>query len=258
MTWIKKNLSQAVIPLFVLLSIASADSVRANSLVAARVKNRTLISQNFTPPDRGAPTATVGAASRGGCDTKQNLVTPLMPKEKLTLTFDEKPTFYWHTSKSNAKAEFWLLDDNDDLVYGANINLPKKPGIFAFTLPQEAPGLKTNKKYHWYLSVKCSSEETDDIVTDEIVTVEGWVERTKPNLNTQMKLKNSAPKHRSKVYADASIWHEAITNVAHQRCIAPYDSNMVLFWNRLLSSVGLKELTSKSITNVCGVENYQR
>jgi hypothetical protein len=254
MTWIKKNLSGAVIPLFVLLSIASADSVRANSTIAASVKNRTLISQNFKPPKRGKPRRTVGAASRGGCDTKQKkqkLVTPLMPKDQLALTFDERPTFYWYTSKSNAKAEFWLLDDNDNLVYGDNINLPKKPGIFAFTLPPEAPGLKTNKQYHWYLSINCSSEETGDIVT-----VRGWVERTEPNSTTQMKLKNSAPKHRSKVYADASIWHEAITNVAHQRCIAPYDSNMVLFWNRLLTSVDLKELTSESITNVCEGKNY--
>ena len=252
MTWIKQKLSQAVIPLFVLLSIASADSVRANSPIAARVKNRTLISQNFTPPNRGRPPVTVGGATRGGCDRKQKLVTPLMPKKELALTFDERPTFYWHTSKSNAEtAEFFLLDDNDDLVYEANVNLPQKPGIFAFTLPGEAPGLKTNKKYHWYLSVNCSSEETDNIVTDDIVIVEGWVERTKPNFSTQMKLNKSMPKQRSRIYADASIWHEAITNVAQQRCIAPYDSTMMLYWNQLLSSVDLKELASESITNVC-------
>ncbi|MBV6622350.1 MAG: DUF928 domain-containing protein [Rivularia sp. (in: Bacteria)] len=253
MTWIKKKLYLAAIPLSIGLSIASAVSVRANSLTEFRVtsKNRTLISQSFTPPDRGTPPATAGAATRGGCDAKQNLVTPLMPKEKLTLTFDERPTFYWHTSKSNTEAEFLLLDENDDLVYEANVNLPKKPGIFAFTLPPEAPGLKTNKQYHWYLSVYCSSEFTDDTIT-----VEGWVERTKPNLATWIKLNKSAPKHRSKIYADASIWHEAITNVAQQRCIAPYDSKLVLYWNQLLTSVGLKELISESLTNVCKVENY--
>ncbi|AFY58624.1 protein of unknown function (DUF928) [Rivularia sp. PCC 7116] len=254
MTWIKKKLYLAAIPLSIGISIAAAVSVRANApnVFAATPKNRTLISQSFTPPNReGKSPVTAGAATRGGCDTKQNLVTPLMPKEKLGLTFDERPTFYWHTSKSNAEtAEFLLLDDNDDLVYEANVNLPKKPGIFAFTLPPEAPGLKTNKQYHWYLSVNCSSEETDDIVT-----VEGWVERTKPNLATWIKLNKSTPKYRSKIYADASIWHEAITNVAQQRCIAPYDSTMVLYWNQLLTSVGLKELVSESITNVCEVKN---
>ncbi len=250
MTWIKKTLYLAAIPLSVGLSIASTVSVEANSpTIAATPKNRTLISQSFTPENRGKPDQTGGAATRGGC-SQQNLVTPLMPKEKLGLTFDERPTFYWHTSKSNAKAEFWLLDDNDDVVYEANVNLPKKPGIFAFTLPQEAPGLKTNKKYHWYLSINCSSEETDDMVT-----VEGWVERTQPKFSTRMKLNNSVPKQRSKIYADASIWHEAITNVAQQRCMDPDDYTMNLYWNQLLTSVGLKELVSESITNVCQVEN---
>ncbi|MEO1431367.1 MAG: DUF928 domain-containing protein [Cyanobacteria bacterium J06633_8] len=253
MTWIKKKLYLAVIPLSIGLSTASAVSVRANSptVFAATFANRTLISQNFTPTNRGTPPKTAGGATRGGCDTKQNLVTPLMPKEKLGLTFEQKPTFYWHISQSNAEtAEFLLLDDNDDLVYEANVNLPKKPGIFAFTLPPEAPGLKTNKKYHWYLSVNCSSSETDDTVI-----VQGWVKRTKPNLSTSMKLNKSTPKHRSKVYADASIWHEAISNVAQQRCIDPNDENIVHSWNQLLTSVGLKELVSEPLTNVCEVKN---
>jgi hypothetical protein len=253
MTWIKKKLYQATIPLSIGLSIASAVWLGANSstVFAATPKNRTLISQGFTPVNRGKPDKTAGAATRGGCSQK-NFVTALMPKEKLGLTFDERPTFYWHTSKSNAEtAEFFLLDDNNDLVYAANVNLPKKRGIFAFTLPGEAPGLKANKKYHWYLSIDCSSEETDDIVT-----VDGWVERTKPNPTIRMKLNKSTPKHRSKIYADASIWHEAITNVAQQRCIAPDDSTMELYWNQLLTSVGLKGLVSESITNVCKVENH--
>ena len=253
MAWIKKNVYLAAIPISIALSIVSTVSVRANSApeFMGEQKLRTLISQKFTPPDRGRSPATADGATRGGCTQKEEFITPLMPKEKLGLTFNERPTFYWHISKSDAQAaEFMLLDDNDDLVYEANFKLPKKPGIFAFTLPSAAPGLKSNKQYHWYLSVNCSSEETDDTVT-----VEGWVERTKPNLATRIKLNKLEPKYRSQIYADAGIWHEAITNLAQQRCTTPNDSSIMLYWNQLLTSVGLSELISESLNNFCTIEN---
>lgn len=253
MNWIKKNVYLAAIPISIALSIVSTISVRANSstVFVTTQKVRTLISQKFTPPDRGRPPATADGATRGGCEKTKQFITPLMPKEKLGLTFNERPTFYWHISKSDAQAaEFLLLDDNDDLVYEANLTLPKKPGIFAFTLPSAAPGLKSNKQYHWYLSVNCSSEETDDTVT-----VEGWVERTKPNLATRIKLNKLEPKDRSKIYADAGIWHEAMNNVVQQRCTTPNDSSIILYWNQLLTSVGLNQVVSESLDNVCTVKN---
>ncbi|MEB3220214.1 MAG: DUF928 domain-containing protein [Nostocales cyanobacterium 94392] len=249
MAWIKQNVYLATIPISMVISIVWTISVRANSSTefVGEQKLRTLISQKFIPPNRGRPPATADGATRGGCEKKNQPITPLMPKEKLGLTFNERPTFYWHISESNTQAaEFLLLDDNDDLVYEANLTLPKKPGIFAFTLPSEAPGLKSNKQYHWYLSIKCSSEETDDTVT-----VEGWVERTKPNLATQIKLNKLEPKYRSQIYADAGIWHEAMRNVVQQRCINPYDSTIMLYWNQLLTSVGLNQVVSESLDNVC-------
>ncbi len=256
MNWMKKNLYTVAIPVSVTFSIVSALSVQAYSqtgFVEMQVDTQKVriwkISQVFKTPNRGTPPATAGGATRGGCKEKEGYLTSLMPKQKLGLTVNEHPTFFWHISRSDAeKAEFLLLDDDDNLVYETNLDLPKKPGIFAFTLPSEAPGLKVDKLYHWYLSVNCSSEETD-----EDITIEGWVERAKPSLALRIKLNNLAPKYHSKVYAEAGIWHEAITNVAQQRCSFPSDSNIMLNWKKLLISVGLNKVVSEPLNNICKI-----
>ncbi|MGD1909799.1 MAG: DUF928 domain-containing protein [Rivularia sp. (in: cyanobacteria)] len=254
MTWIKKNLYIAAIPVSLVLSIVSTISVRANSrsVFEDMQKTRTdLISQSFQTPDRGTLERSAGGATRGGCAEKEGRLVALMPEKKFGLTFKERPTFFWKVAKSKAQtAEFILLDDDDDLVYETNITLPKQQGIFAFTLPPESPALEVGKQYHWYLSIDCGSSETFDTIT-----VEGWVERIKPNLAMRMKLNKSEPKYRSKIYAEAGIWHEAMADVAQQRCTFPSDSNVMLNWNQLLTSVGLSEVVSEPLNNSCKIEN---
>ena len=253
MNRVKKNLYLAAIPISMVLSSISLGSVQANTSDSSVRGHKApiLISQLFTPGRRtGAPESTSDGASRSGFIPKKDSLISLMPKKQVWLTFDERPTFYWHISEIDAtEATFLLIDENEDLVYEKDITLPQKPGYFAFTLPAEAPGLKVDKQYRWFLEVSNSSR------IDDIVTVEGWVKRTKPSLAVQMKLNQLEPKHRSKVYADAGIWHNAIDNVAQQRCIAPNDSTTMLYWNQLLTSVGLNKIVSESMNNVCTVES---
>lgn len=253
MNRIKKNLYLTAIPISMVLSSISLGSVQANtsdSSVRAH-KAPILISQLFEAGRRkGAPESTSDGASRSGFTPKKENLISLIPKEQGGLTFDERPTFYWHISEIDAnEATFILVDENEDVIYEKGITLPEKPGYFAFTLPGEAPGLKVDKQYRWFLEVSNSSR------IDDIVTVKGWVKRTKPSLAVQMKLNKLEAKHRSQVYADAGIWHNAIDNVAQQRCIAPNDSTTTLYWNQLLTSVGLNQIVSESMNNVCTVES---
>ena len=260
MTWIKKNLYFAAIPISVALSLISAVSVKANSqtrFVGTQKVRTDLISELFETEDRGTPSRTTGGASRssaplnGGCDEPAPRLISVMPKEKITLTFKKYPEFFWYISKSDAQtAEFLLLDENRDIVYRTNFQLPKKQGIFAFTLPPHSPGLKVNQKYRWSLRVDCSIEQPYNTMS-----VEGWVERTRLDLSMRIKLNKSEPKQRSKIYADAGIWHEAISNAAQQRCNFPQDSNVMLYWNQLLTSVGLSKVVSEPLNNSCIVKN---
>lgn len=248
MNRIKKNLYLAAIPISMLLSTFSQVCVQANTSdsIVNKQKAPILISQAFNPGKRrGAPKSTSDGASRSSFVPNNSLIS-LMPKEQVGLTFDERPTFYWHISEIDTrKATFILVDDNEDVVYEKNVTLPQKPGYFAFTLPAEAPGLKVDRRYQWFLELNSSS------LTDESVTTEGWVKRTQPSLAVRIKLNQLEPKYRSKVYADAGIWHNTISNVAQQRCIAPNDSTTTRYWNQLLNSVGLNEVASASMNNVC-------
>ncbi len=236
-----------MIPISLALSIVSAASARATSLTGftGTQKNHTWkISQNFLTDDRGNPDRTAGGGSRNLLST-QRLIS-LIPQGKLGLTFKKRPTFFWYVSEPKAKtAEFLLLDENEEEVYGIEFNIPKEKGIFAFTLPDEAPALELNKRYHWHLAVFSNRESIDAI------NVDGWVERTKPNLSTQIKLNKLEAKKRSKIYADDGIWHDAITHLVQQRCIHPNDSQVMLYWNQLLTSVGLNEIVSEPINNNC-------
>ncbi|MEO0968412.1 MAG: DUF928 domain-containing protein [Cyanobacteria bacterium J06639_18] len=158
MNWMKKNLYTLAIPISLTFATLSALSVQAHSqkgFVDTQKVRTWKISQTFKPPNRGTPPATAGGATRSSCTEKKGYLTSLIPKQKLGLTVNEHPTFFWHMSKPEVKtAEFLLLDENDDLVYETNFNLPKKPGIFAFTLPSKAPGLKMlntlSSRYNYY------------------------------------------------------------------------------------------------------------
>jgi Domain of Unknown Function (DUF928) len=257
MAWIKNSFYLAMIPLSVVVSMMSQVSVQVqaeslpefSSIQSIRTWK---ISQNFKTPNRGTPANTTGGATRGSsCGQQGQRIMSLIPKEKFGLTFSERPKFFWHISKSASQsAEFVLLDDRDDLVYETGFPLPNKPGIFAFKLPDDAPSLKASKRYHWYLTVNCSSDKIDDTIN-----LEGWVERIKPDRTLQMKLNKLKPEYHSAVYAEAGIWHEALANLAELRCTYPNNSKIMLNWSNLLTSVGLSNLVSAPLNNICKVEN---
>jgi Domain of Unknown Function (DUF928) len=260
MAWTKNSFYLTMIPLSVAMAIISEVSVQVQAksqpeFSSIQNTHAWKISQNFKTPNRGTPTNTSGGATRSSSCAKPNQrVISLIPKEKFGLTFSERPKFFWdisHISKSASQsAEFLLLDENEDLVYETTLTLPNKPGIFTFTLPDNAPGLKISKQYHWYLSVNCSSEETDGTTN-----FEGWIKRIKPDLSLQMKLNKLKPQDHSTVYAEAGIWHEALTNLAQSRCRYPNDSKIMLNWSKLLTSVGLSDVVSEPLNNICKVGN---
>jgi Domain of Unknown Function (DUF928) len=255
MAWIKKSFYLATIPLSVGLSIMSAVSLQVQAEPQpefSSIQNiRTFkISQTFKTPNRGTPRSTTGGATRGSSNGEQHpQIISLIPKQKFGLTFSERPKFFWYISESTSQnAEFLLLDRNDNLVYETRFPLPKKAGIFAFTLPDNAPTLKVSNQYHWYLSVNSNSDQIDDTVN-----LEGWVERIKPDINLQIKLSKLKPQYQSEVYAEAGIWYDALANLVQQRCTYPNDSKIMLNWSKFLTSVGLKDLASKPLNDVCKV-----
>lgn len=216
------------------------------------------ISQTFIPPNRGTPKETAGGATRGGCDFVGDKVIALVPKTNYGLTLSNHPTFYWFVPKIPLRdvpvnvAQFVLLDERGDSIFETAFALNNNPGIIGFTPTEKTLNLEIGKPYHWFLNVYCGSEESEIYQT-----VDGWIERTKGSPELSQKVKTATTSQLSSIYAGSGIWYDALDNLIHQRCTAPEDERVKNNWRALLvsASVGLDDLVSKSLVDVCTSES---
>lgn len=212
-----------------------------------------LISQTFKPPKRGSPPVSAGGSTRGSfCISGKQLVTPLIPTNKLGLTFAERPKFFWYIPQTSVKtAKFILLADKDQKVfYETTLTLPNKPGIISHTLPESSPALTIGKTYHWYLTLVCHPQDFS-----ANPRVEGWVERIQPESSLSAKLASAEARKLPYLYAEAGIWYEALTAVAQLRYSEPKNLRYVLNWRQFLKSVGLNAIASQPLLDCCQAEN---
>ncbi|QKQ74186.1 DUF928 domain-containing protein [Nostoc sp. TCL240-02] len=206
------------------------------------------ISQAFKPPQRGKPPASAGGSTRGGsCLIGKKLITPLLPPDKLGLTFAQHPAFFWYVPPIQVKtAKFVLLAEDQNVFYETSFKLPAKPGIISFKLPESSPGLTVGKTYHWYLTIVCNTQDSSDNPT-----VEGWVERTQPGSSLSEALVKANVYKLPTIYAEAGIWHEALTSLVQLRRTEPNNFKAKLDWRQFLKSVGLSAIASEPLIDCC-------
>ncbi|BAY62551.1 hypothetical protein NIES22_26250 [Calothrix brevissima NIES-22] len=262
MKWIKQSISLVAfsIPVFLQLAttptIATQAQAQVNSASLTQKPTQSLlISQAFKPPQRGSAPPSAGGATRGSsyCVQKNQLLTALLPKENIGLTFSERPSFFWYVPKDTVKtAQFSILvegDENsieDDVVYETTLNVPDKPGIMKFTLPETSTPLKVGKRYHWYLTLVCDRQNPA-----KNPNLEGWVERVQPEAKLSKALEQADLRKRPALYADAGIWHEAITSLVALRCAEPNNFKVTADWRKFFQSVNLSQFASEPILDCC-------
>jgi hypothetical protein len=202
-----------------------------------------LISQKFQPPIGNDPKpATTGGATRGGatCFTGEKGLTPLLPANKLGLTFRNNPTFFWYTPPTPVKtAEFVIAtnDDEDQELYKTTLTLPDKSGIVGFTLPKDVSILKEGKTYHWTVTVICDPKDPG-----ENPHLDGLVKLTSPNKKLSQALAVADPSIVSNLYAKNGIWYEALDNLVKLRKTKPQNQRIKQNWQDFLGSVGLDNM----------------
>lgn len=202
-----------------------------------------LISQKFQPPIGNDPKpATTGGATRGGptCFTGEKGLTPLLPANKLGLTFRNNPTFFWYTPPSPAKTAEFIIATNDDQnqeLYKTTLTLPNKSGIVGFTLPKNVSILKEGITYHWIVTVICDPKDSS-----ENPHLDGWVKLTSPNKQLSQALAAANPSIVSNLYAKNGIWYEALDNLVKLRRTKPQNARIKQNWQDFLGSVGLVNL----------------
>lgn len=214
-----------------------------------------LISQAFKPPKRKGPPVSAGGSTRSTsstCIRDKQKITPLLPLNKLGLTLAERPRLFWYLPQTSVKtAKFLLLADTDQtVIHETTFTLPNRPGIFSYTLPESAPPLKIGKTYHWYLTMVCDPEDFS-----ANPKVEGWVERIQPESSLSEQLATADKRKLAYLYAEAGIWHEALTAIAQLHYGEPRNWRYQLSWRQFLTSVDLNAIAAEPLLDCCQAEN---
>ena len=212
------------------------------------------VSLRFKVPKKGAPQSTAGGASRGSClrDRQQPANTPLtalVPPTRLGFTFAERPSVFVYAPQSPAQTAGFLLlsDDDTEVVYETTFPLPPKAGIVRFDLPTDAPVLEVGKQYHWFITTLCDA--TSGLSGSP--TVEGWLERSTPDVTLTQALQKTLPGNRPNLYAEAGIWHETLAALADLQQKYPQNSKFLNDWREALQSVGLGTVAREPLLDCC-------
>lgn len=214
-------------------------------------------SQQFKPPVDNQPNpGTVGAGTRGNSCLNKQVITALLPANKLGLTLNKQPTFFWKMPPTPIRdAELSILKDKtEEVIYKTTLTLPEQPGIVSFTLPKTVAGLEANQTYRWYVTLICDIEDSSNNPF-----IEGLVKRIPPELKLSESELKSLEKAdlllKATIYANKGIWYDALNSLVKLRCDQPNDQIIKLNWEQFLESVGLNELGSEPLVDSCTTKN---
>ena len=213
----------------------------------------------FKPPvDDQTNPETRGAGTRGSsCFLPKQVITSLLPANQSGLTLNKHPTFFWHIPQTSVKtAEFAIITDGnkrdgeETVVYETTLSLPQQSGIISLTLPKKVEALKTNTNYRWYFTIICDDEDSSNNPY-----VEGLVKRIPAQLKLSTSLSNANLLQMANLYAQAGIWHDALTSLVKLRCNQPNNPKVKLHWQQFLDSVKLNNIVSEPLLNYCTIKN---
>lgn len=205
----------------------------------------TALAQQYIPPDVGLPGRREGGGTRGDCAAVGKSLTALMPDNNFGYTTEGYPTFYWYVPQIGAEAaEFVLLDENNNEIYITSFQIADSPGLISLSLPSTAgfPPLEPGKNYHWYFSLVCDfADRSGDIFTD------GWVQRIEiePGSALDNRLNTEPVSEHPIIFAEASIWFNALDLLAQAMQNDPVDPSVEEKWSNLLGSVGLNDVVEE-------------
>jgi|GEM_PF-5422156 len=182
----------------------------------------------FKVPNVGSSGNREAGASRGQCPavgqqsmSKQRLAA-LVPSNLLALTQSANPTFFFYLTEGSAtKAEFILIDQEDEWLYDTEIDLPDKVGVVSFKLPKDGlqpVSLSVGEEYRWYVRLRCSisADRSGSSV------VGGTIKRVQLS-NSLVDLKDS---EYPAAYAEAGLWQDTLASLADLLDRAPEDPNL--------------------------------
>ncbi|MEE9336835.1 MAG: DUF928 domain-containing protein [Methylococcaceae bacterium] len=162
-------------------------------------------------------------------------------KRHTGLTFSSQPLLYWYISKLDIEPyrfiEFKLMESGESILTTQLIPL-KKAGIQKLDLKKYDVKLKANQRYSWSISLVKAHNRPYDNYADS-----AFIEYVKTNDIMLKNLKESTASQVS-IYAQAGIWHEAISTILQQLENQPDDNSSKQDLVTLMKQVGLEKIVT--------------
>lgn len=190
----------------------------------------------YKPPVNSAAKTRVTGGTRGvAAKFKLNILAP----EHTGLTINSQPTLYWHaTYAKKARVEVMILDeDSDDPIYEGGTTARKALGVHGLSLADQGVELEPDVEYQW--SVILTPDGEDDF--DELFA-SGTIQLVEATDNLETQLDGAPEADHVNIYAQESIWYDAINSVSEQIEASPGNAGFRKQRAALLKQVGLKDV----------------
>jgi hypothetical protein len=204
----------------------------------------------FTPKKgKGAPRRSDGGASRTNLYGSYSMgddpvsMQAMTPEDFFGTTLQARPTMMVYLPESDAtEAVFTVKDEAKNLHYQMTVPVSGQAGVIAFQLPSDAPELKLDQNYQWYVALKIEQD-----LVPGTPFVDGWVKRISPTPELTQKLAGLSDPKQAEILAAEGIWYDAAANLAKAYKMDPQNAAIAQDWKDLLSSVNLTSVGDPSL-----------
>ncbi|MEO0647242.1 MAG: DUF928 domain-containing protein [Cyanobacteria bacterium J06650_10] len=198
-----------------------------------------------------------GGGSRGSCQTALPLSAIAYADSRIVeelgvtrtvetvgaLTGQPRPIlwFYLPAPVQETAAELVIQDSREQVVFQGTLEgETDREGIVGLELENDLP---VGEAYQWFLTIDCDQTER--------VTVNGWVQRQFVGLDAARTLLQATDRNRAALSVRYGFWQDAVTELAKLRYFNPEDESVAQDWLRLLTTLGLEDLSEAAILPCC-------
>lgn len=240
--------------------------ILSGSLILASLLIATPSWAGYTPVEPSAPSSpTTNTGRRGGCtgDLAAGL-TVLAPKNHVGRTLSSHPTLAWFVpDEQPMPLELSIYDITEEgqrqLVYRTEMSSTE--GVMALTLPEDYVGLEIGHRYTWQVVLLCNPNRPSSAL---VASTEMEVIPHTADLDTQLRQLNEAEdvgsdrfyQERSKLYANAGIWYDAIADALQQSSSSEISSILTLL-DELAQYESSQNTPNEDLSSVIGALRSQ-
>lgn len=223
--------------------LTSSGILSLHATVAAPAPTPAKNTIRYRPPNLPGPVRTAGTGSRAdGCDMdKTATLLPLTPDGHIGQTVFDRPPLLWYVSGAKS-VEVTLVEPGvAKPIFEQTVQI-QRPGIVQVNFPDSAPALTPGKEYRWSISVMCNPKRR----TQDVAYTQAFIKRLPLSALLEQQLAAAkSEQERSRVYAEAGLWYDALATLAKANAAEPANESIQADFYSLLNQVGLNEAIAK-------------